>query len=142
MPRSIQRVKQFEKWRDNIKEYFGELSDNFFDCLKDVDKMDPIEILNEIIDNLHKENDEKPVIILIDNFEYSLVAALKGGIINEAYEYFGTKVFPSSLVSNPKVLRIVSVGMLQIEIPGSIFSLDCLKQSKSNVSLIKCLNQQ
>ena len=142
LPRSLQRVKQFEKWRENLKEYFGELSDNFFDCLKDVDKMSPIEVLNFIIDHLHKENEEKPVIILIDNFDSPLIAALKGGIINEAYEYYGTKVFPLSLVSNPKVFKIVSVGMLQVEIPESIFCLDSMKESKSNVSLIKCLNQQ
>ena len=127
LPRSLQRVKSFEKWRDNIKEYFGELSDTFFDCLKDVDKMEPVEVLNCIVDFLFKDNGEREVIILIDNFEYPLVAALKGGIINEAYEFYGKSVFPASLVSNKKILKIVSIGMLQIEIPGSIYSLDCLK---------------
>jgi hypothetical protein len=45
--------------------------------------MEPIEVILKIIDKIYEIG--RPVIILIDNFEYPLISALKGGIIDEAY---------------------------------------------------------
>ena len=100
--------------------------------------MSPFEILENIINNLFSIH-KRPVIILIDNFEYPLLAALKGGIVNEAYAFY-QKVFPAILVENPNVLKVVTMGMVQVEIPGTICS-KYDKLIKGNLSLIQCLNQ-
>ena len=59
MPKSLQRVKTFEKWRDNIFEYFGELSDTFFNDqnpLHDLEKLKPFEIILRIVDFLYEKH--------------------------------------------------------------------------------------
>jgi hypothetical protein len=92
MPKSLQRIKAFDKWRENIQEYFAELSDNFFEeGLEDVDKMEPYQILKKIIEKLGKN-----IIILIDNFEAPLLSALKGGILTLAQDYY-KNIFPIEL---------------------------------------------
>jgi len=113
MPKSLLRVKSFSKWKDNIMEYFGELSDRYCsdDPISDLDSLYPAQILDRIITKLFSDQKEKKVVILVDNFEYPLIAALKGGIIKEAYSFYA-QIFPASLLENDKIEKIVTVGML------------------------------
>lgn len=83
--------------------------------------MTPYEILKNIIDLLFK-NYDKRVIILVDNFEYPLIAAVKGGIIDPAYDFY-QKIFPVELLKNEKINKIITMGMVHIEIPGTIYCI-------------------
>ena len=132
LPKSLLRIKSVERWQENLKEYFCELTDQFFESpIRHLDTMTPHEILNKIIDHLWLKTG-KEVIILIDNYDYPLLAALKGKIIKPATEFYKL-LFPSSLLTNQNVRKIVVAGLLRLEIPETIFSQG---------SLIECLNQK